>query len=117
MSLYRIILTIFTVVSLFFMTKIRRIYKDPGLITSKPQTWWPYGDNAWRKFARVIYLSPCLALIGSIGAMAGEYGDIHNSAIKCIVLLSLFLLFLCVFIVTLIAITGRPKFIIPRHLR
>jgi hypothetical protein len=116
-SLYRIVLAIFTIYSLFLLTKIRRLYRDPSIITLTPQNWWPYNDRAWRKFAKVIPLSPIPATFGSIGATVGEYRDTSDQVIKIIILLSLFLLFSCFLLMIFIALTSRPKRLIPPHLR
>jgi len=115
--IYPVVLLIFTAASLVALLRIRLLYTDPKQLPIKPPAWWPYSEKAWRKWARAI---PVLASFGLPLAVAGaiaEYGDLSSPVVRILFLLCSLLIFFGLILGLIVAFFGRPKWLIPPHLR
>ena len=111
------VLVIFTGISLCLLINIRSFYNDPSRLPIKPPAWWPYTKKGWRIWQRATPIVAPLGLPFSIAGFLLEYGDTSSPVIKMLAVLLFFMAFFGVPIGILIAFMGRPKWLIPPHLR
>lgn len=115
--LYQIILIVFAGVSLWLLINIKYFYNDPSRLPLKPPEWWPYSKKGWKIWQRATPLVVPFGLPFSIAGFLLEYGDTSILVVKVLVLSLSFLVFFGVPAGILVAFIGRPKRLIPPHLR
>lgn len=115
--LYPVILVVFTGISLWLLLNIKSFYADPRRLPIKPPAWWPYSKKGWKIWQRATPIVTPFWLPFSIAGFLLEYGDTSTPAIKILALLLFFIAFFGIPLGILIAFIGRPKRLIPPHLR
>lgn len=115
--LYPATLIIFAWLSSWLLLNIKSFYNDPKRLPIKPPIWWPYSKKGWKIWQRATPLVVPFGLPGAVAGAIAEYGDISNPVAKAALLSSGFLVLFGVPLGILIAIIGRPKWLIPPHLR
>lgn len=115
--LFPIVLVIFTGISLWLLINIKSFYNDPLRLPLRTPAWWPYSKKGWKIWQRATPLVVPFGLPFSIAGFLLEYGNTSMPVIKILALLLFFIALFGVPIVILIAIAGRPKWLIPPHLR
>jgi hypothetical protein len=115
--LYPIVLVISFIASVVGIVNIKTGFRDPKRIPVNPPAWWLYSKKGWQRWARAMPLSPIFFMVVIFAGTIVEYGDLSNSAIKTVFILLAFLFFFGFLLGVYIALTGRPKWLIPPHLR
>jgi hypothetical protein len=115
--LYPIILIISAGASLWMLVNIKSFYNDPSRLPIKTPAWWPYSKKGWKIWQRATPIVVPLGLPFSIAGFLLEYGDASLPVVKILVLSLSFIVFFGVPLGILIAFIGRPKWLIPPHLR
>jgi hypothetical protein len=114
---FALVLILCLVSSLIGIADIKSAYINPARLTSRCPSWWPYSDSWWKKWVRAMPLSPIVFFIGILASAILEYGNKSNDIVKNLILILAFIFAIGFILMVFIAITGRPKFLIPRHLR
>ncbi|HSE29551.1 MAG TPA: hypothetical protein VLA77_03130 [Candidatus Saccharimonadales bacterium] len=96
---------------------MKSLYTDPKRLPITPPAWWPYSKKGWRNWARAAPTFVAYAVPGIIGGTIAEYGDLSNPIVRVLFLLCGFLMFFGLIIGLIVAFIGRPKWLIPKHLR
>jgi hypothetical protein len=115
--LFPIVLFIFALLSLGGMLSIRALYTDPKRLPIKPPAWWPYSKKGWLMWARAIPTFVPYGLPVAVGGAVSEYGDLSSTAVRVTIILSGSLMFFGFILGLIVAFFGRPKWLIPPHLR
>jgi len=115
--LYSTILSIAAGLSLWLLINIKSFYTDPKRLPVRPPVWWPYSKKGWKIWQRATPIAAPFCLPFSIAGFLLEYGDTSMSVIKILALFLSFIAFSGVILGILIAFIGRPKWLIPPHLR
>lgn len=115
--LYPTILSIAAGLSLWLLINIKSFYNDPKRLPTKPPVWWPYSKKGWKIWQRATPIAAPFCLPFAIAGFLLEYGDIDILVIKMSVFLFSFTGLFGVTLGILIAMVGRPKRLIPPHLR
>ena len=115
--LYPATLIIAAWISSWLLLNIKSFYNDPKRLPIKPPIWWPYSKKGWKIWQRATPLVVPFGLPFAIAGFLLEYGDMATPAIKMPALSLAFLVLFGIPLGILIAIIGRPKWLIPPHLR
>lgn len=115
--LYPTTLIIFAWISCLLLINIKSFYNDPKRLPTKPPVWWPYSKKGWRIWQRATPLVVPFCLPFAIAGFLLEYGNTSILAIKVLALFLFFIAFFGIPLGILIAMAGRPKRLIPPHLR
>jgi hypothetical protein len=114
---FNIVILVFSIVSLFAIFSLKSLYNNPNRITVKTPIWWAYSDKSWIIFARSTPLLTILSPFLPIGAILGEYANLNNQIYRIALFTSAILIALGVPLSIIAAVIGRPKWLIPPHLR
>lgn len=115
--IYPIVLFVFTLASLWGLLSMKSFYTDSKWLPVKPPEWWPYSKKGWLKWARAMPTFISYTFPGAVGAILVEYGDPSNSMITAVIFSFGFLMFSGFILGLIVAFIGRPKLLIPPHLR
>lgn len=115
--LYSIILIIAAGLSSWLLLNIKSFYTDPKRLPIKPPAWWPYSKKGWKIWQRATPIAAPFCLPFSIAGLLLEYGNTSMLVIRILALSLPFIAFFGVLLGILSAIAGRPKRLIPPHLR
>jgi hypothetical protein len=97
--------------------KVVALIKDDGSTVPAPGASWPWGDGAWWRFMRgypTVYLS-IWALIPLLGFKG--FGILEDDPILALTRVFGVVGVMGCFLAILVALTGKPEFLIPRSLR
>jgi len=114
---YLMVLIFLGLLSLVGLFYAKTMYINPKAIPVKAPIWWPYDKKWWKKWAGA---APMLSVIMPFAVMSGfllEYGDTSKTVVGTLALGFLFFTLFGVLFNLFIVLTGRPKWIIPKHLR
>lgn len=115
--LYPIVLFVFTLASLWGLLSIRSFYTDPKRLPIKPPAWWPYTKKGWLRWARATPTFVSYTFPGAVAGIIAEYGDLSNPVVRVLFLLCALLIFFGFILGLIVAFIGRPKWLMPPHLR
>lgn len=115
--LFPIVLFVFTLLSLGALLSIRSLYTDPKRLPIKAPAWWPYSKKGWLRWARATPTFASYAFPVAVGAALTEYGDLSNMVVRVLIILTGSLMFFGFILGLIVAFFGRPKRLIPPHLR
>jgi len=110
-------LVVLLMVSLIGIFYSKTLYTNPRALPDKPPVWWAYDKKWWKKWARGAPVTPVAVLLAVTGVALGEYGNTSNTVVKTGAIALFFLALFVVLFNLFIVLTGRPKWIIPKHLR
>ena len=115
--LYLIVLITLGLMSLLGTMLIGSFYTNPKLIPAEPPVWWAYDKKWWKKWARGAPTTFIITFLGVVTGALAEYGDPSSTATTKAILTTFFLATLILLVNIFTVLTGRPKWIIPKHLR